>query len=78
MLRKSYDYHFRFDCSDFTDDLYPWGRLKEDPRWISFCSRMQTDMDTQAGRIREILAQHDIDELLAPLMALAEPVPVGE
>jgi hypothetical protein len=47
-------------------------RLNDDPRIIALCERLEADLEQQASRLRKMLAEHDIDELLAPLMALAE------
>jgi TolB-like protein/Flp pilus assembly protein TadD len=50
----------------------PTARLGDDPRIIALCERIDADLEQQASRIRKMLAEHDIDELLSPLMALAE------
>jgi len=50
----------------------PAVRLKDDPRIIALCERVEMDLEQQAKRIRAMLAKHDFDELLAPLMAMAE------
>ena len=80
MLRKSYDYHGLLRCGDFEDHLIasPWVRFKEDSRFVSYCERVEADLEQQAERIRAMLAGHDIDELLAPLMALVEENPGDE
>jgi tetratricopeptide (TPR) repeat protein len=77
MLRKSYDYHGLSRCTDFEEGLIasPWARFREDSRFISYCERVEANLDQQAERIRTMLAQHNIDELLAPLMALVEEDP---
>jgi TolB-like protein len=75
MLRKSYDYHGLTSCRDLEEGLYlevaaasPWPRLAEDPRYRSLCQRIDRDLEQQAQRIREMLASHDVDKLLAVLM----------
>ena len=50
----------------------PWERLREDPRLIDLCDQMQADLDYQADRLRKLLGRYDMDELLAPLMAMSE------
>jgi TolB-like protein len=77
MLRKSYDYHGLLRCTDIEEGLIasPWARFREDPRFISYCERVEADLDQQAERVRAMLAGHDIDELLAPLIALVEEGP---
>jgi tetratricopeptide (TPR) repeat protein len=69
MFGKAVDYHLRDDCGWL--DMPAWERLKDDPRVISLCERMATDREQQAERIRNMLAEHDVDTLLAPLMAMA-------
>ncbi len=63
----------------FTEDVMPIlfnsspaARLGDDPRIIALCERIEADLEQQASRIRKMLAEHDIDELLSPLMALAD------
>jgi len=63
----------------FTDDVMPnlfnsspTARLGEDSRIIALCERIEADLEQQANRIRKMLAEHDMDVLLAPLMALAD------
>ncbi len=79
MLRKSYDYHNLVQCNDIekylTASPWVWVRFRKDPRFISYCERVEADLDQQAERIRAMLAEHDIDELLAPLIALVEEGP---
>ena len=50
----------------------PTARLSGDPRIIALCERIEADFEQQANRIRKMLAERDIDELLSPLMALAD------
>jgi hypothetical protein len=35
------------------------------------CERIEADLEQQAERVRTMLAEHDVDTLLAPLMAMA-------
>ncbi len=39
---------------------------------------MQADLDQQAARVRSMLANHDIDELLSPLMVLVPSTDPGK
>lgn len=72
MLRKSYDYHGLVPCNEYENvTASPWTRFAEDPRYVSTCERIQADLDQQAANVRALLGRHDVDELLAPLMALA-------
>jgi len=77
MLRKAVDYHLRWMVLDerwpFEDQAEsPLNLLRDDPRYVAQVDRMEADLDQQARRIRNMLAQYDIDELLAPVMALAQ------
>jgi TolB-like protein len=76
MLRKAVDYHLRYwgEWPGYLDDgiIAPWKRLVDDPRFITQQDRMQADLDQQAERIRRMLARHDVDQLLGPMMELAE------
>jgi TolB-like protein len=87
MLQKAVDYHWRMSCNATPSLFYvdagmpqqldqynnsPTARLKDDPRVIELCERIEADLEQQANRIRTMLAKHDVDELLAPLMAMAE------
>ena len=74
MLRKSYDYHNLIPCDYWEEEAVasPWPRFRNDGRYVSLCERIDDDRQQQAKRIRTMLAQYDIDELLAPLMVLAE------
>ena len=70
MLEKAVDYHSRWPVIKEKTRIHsPWERLRDDPRFIRQWRRMETDLVQQAKSIRAILAQYDIDELLAPLMA---------
>jgi tetratricopeptide (TPR) repeat protein len=55
----------------------PTTRLKGNPRVIALCQQVEADLEQQANRIRTMLAQHDFDELLAPLIAMAEEAVAG-
>lgn len=72
MLRKSVDYHMRVSCQDDMTNEPPWDRMHDDPRFLDLCSQMQADLDSQADRLRKLLGRYDMDELLAPLMAISE------
>jgi TolB-like protein len=87
MLQKAVDYHLVVPCrmipSLFVVDWRmphqfdqfrssPAARLKDDPRMIALCERVDAEFEQQAIRVRKMLAEHDFDELLAPLMAMAE------
>ena len=47
-------------------------QLRNDSAIIALCERIELDLKQHANRIRKMLAEQDIDELLAPLMALAD------
>ena len=72
MLRKAVDYHMRDSCEDGMVSEPPWDRLHDDPRFIDLCEEIQADLELQAQRLRRLLGRHDLDELLAPLMAMAD------
>jgi TolB-like protein/cytochrome c-type biogenesis protein CcmH/NrfG len=72
MLRKAVDYHLRWIEIPEYETFAPWKGLLDDPRFIAQRERIQADLDQQAERIRRMLAQHDVDQLLAPMMELAE------
>ena len=66
MLRRAVDYHWRGTVLYDDLELYsPWQRLRDDPRFVAELDRMQADLDQQARRIRAMLAQYDIDTLMA-------------
>jgi TolB-like protein len=71
-LRKSYASHGLVLCTYYDNDVTesPWPRFAEDPRYVSLCERIEADLAQQAERIRSTLARYEVDELLAPLMAL--------
>jgi TolB-like protein/tetratricopeptide (TPR) repeat protein len=56
----------------------PTTRLKGNPRVIALCEQVEADLEQQTNRIRTMLAQHDFEELLAPLMAMAEDAVAGK
>ncbi len=68
MLRKAVDYHLRWIGTQEWSSFSPWKELEEDPRFIAQRDRMQADLKQQAERIRGMLAQYDIDQLLAPAL----------
>jgi DNA-binding winged helix-turn-helix (wHTH) protein/TolB-like protein/tetratricopeptide (TPR) repeat protein len=53
----------------------PWNTtlngLDSDPRVVSLRVQVEADLNEQANRIRDLLAQHDADELLAPVAVVA-------
>ena len=70
MLKKAIDYHLRHNDFDEQVRLHsPWGRFKQEPRFVAQWNRMQVDLRQQAETVRSMLARHDMDDLLAPLMA---------
>jgi TolB-like protein len=72
MLRKAVDYHLRWIEIPEYETFAPWKGLLDNPRFIAQHDRIKADLDHQAKRIRGMLAQHDVDQLLAPVMELAE------
>jgi len=64
------DSHMPLQFDQFNSS--PAARLKDDPRIITLCERIEADLEQQANRIRAMLAKHDFDVLLAPLVAMAE------
>ena len=50
----------------------PLAQLRNDPEIIALCERIEPGLEQQANRVRKMLAEPDNDELLAPLMALAD------
>lgn len=72
MLRKAVDYHLLESCKEGMISGPPWDRLHDDPRLIELCEEMQAGLDQQAERLRRLLGRYDMDELLAPLMAMVE------
>lgn len=49
----------------------------QQPRFKALMQRCLKELDRQADRIRTMLAEHDLDELLAPLIAMAEEADSG-
>ncbi len=47
-----------------------WAPLRDDPRFVRQWNRMQALVDQRAANIRALLAQHDMDALLAPVAAM--------
>lgn len=66
MFLKAADYHNFVDCSAL--DAPEAQPMRDDPRVVSACRRMQNDFEQQSERVREMLAQYEVDTLLAPLM----------
>jgi len=73
MLRKAIDDR---SVDPIINEIYtvysPWQRFRDDPRFILLWSRAQAELDRQAQGVRAMLAQYDIDDLLAPVMAQTE------
>lgn len=78
MLRKAIDDR---SVDPIINEIYtvysPWQRLRDDPRFIVLWSRAQAELDRQAQGVRAMLAQYDIDDLLAPVMAQTEKPGIG-
>jgi len=73
MLQKAVDYGGMFPCSWLDGiDPSPWTELGQNPRFVRLCERGEADLQQQADRVRALLSSYDIDELLAPLVALAQ------
>jgi hypothetical protein len=70
MFLKAADYHNFVDCSAL--DAPEAQPMRDDPRVVSACRRMQNDFEQQSERVREMLAQYEVDTLLAPLMQYIE------
>ncbi len=49
----------------------PSAQLRNDSAIIALCERIELGLKQHANRIRKMLAEQDVDELLAPLKALA-------
>ena len=62
------DYVPRLEQQIFDAKLL-WHELEDDPRFIQSRSRMRALVDQQRSNIRALLAQNDMEQLLAPLMA---------
>ncbi len=74
-LRKAVEQHYRVPCDSWWREgelASPWLKFKNDFRMTSLCQHMQADLKQQAERIRSMLAEHDVDKLLAPLTAMIE------
>ncbi len=82
MLRTAVDYHWRFSRRVMSqieqESIFPWGRFRDDPRYIALVDHMQADLDHQTARVEVILAQHNVDDLLAPLRALVRDADPAE
>ena len=70
-------YDIELCCEEFwpysREDLhmakYWWDMLEDNPKFILSRSRMKALVEQKRSNIRALLAQHDMDRLLAPLMA---------
>jgi len=74
MLRKAVDYHSLTPCSWREEFPASIAHIQQDPRYISLCERIDAERAQQAQRIRDMLSKYDIDDLLAPLIALVDEV----
>ena len=73
MLRKAVDYHYRSIAFEDQFRVHsPWQRIRNDPRFVAQTERIRGDLDRQAQRIRAMLAEHDVDALVGPVIELAE------
>lgn len=73
MLRKAVDYNLLVRCEQVLNDgwaMFPWRTYRQDQRFMMLCGRGDAELDLQAVRVSALLGEYDIDELLAPLMAL--------
>jgi len=77
-FRMAVDFHFYFDSIEFFDSDEGWlfqpgyVRLRDDPRMVDQRARIQANLDEQRRNIRAMLAPHDLDDLLTPLMTIKE------
>jgi len=55
-------------AEDWAAERHWWDGLEGDPRFILARSRMRSIVEQQRSNIRALLAQNDMDELLAPLI----------
>jgi TolB-like protein len=70
-----------FKCNrpeDYSAVLDPFAALRSDPRFQKLHDRCIADWERQCEVIRARLAEHDLDVLLEPLVALAEKESTGE
>ena len=72
-FRMLVDFHGYYDMG-FWAWVFPmepaYVRLKDDPRMVEQRARIQAINDEQRQNIEAMLAPHDLDELLAPLMTM--------
>ncbi len=61
-----------FERDGFAKGLDPWEALRPDPRFQKLLERCEMERVRQLESIRALLASRDLDQLLAPVMALAE------
>lgn len=70
MLEKAVDYHLRDPDLDSANRWYsPWAHLRTNPRFVTQLNIIQSDLGQQAETVRAMLSNHELDELLAPLMS---------
>jgi hypothetical protein len=77
MMAMAVDYGFDADGAHWPDsvDTYDdgtwslgWEALKDDPRYQEQLRRQEASIERKAANIRALLASHDIDRLLAPVI----------
>jgi tetratricopeptide (TPR) repeat protein len=76
MLQRAMKYNYHW-APWVVDGSMPWSidvltRLADDPRVIALSEENTAKREFMANRIRAMLAQHDVDDLLAPLLAHGE------
>jgi hypothetical protein len=67
-LAVDYGHYWSFDDSEEELPFDAWAALRDDPRFQDQERRMQAIVDGKAANIRDLLATHDIDALLAPVI----------
>jgi tetratricopeptide (TPR) repeat protein len=77
-LAIDYDGHYlELCCEDYSsvdlEERVWWDGLENYPRFIQSRSRMRAIVDMQRSNIRSLLAQNDIEQLLAPLIQVPGP-----
>ncbi len=50
----------------------PYAPVRAEPRFQALLRQSEMEQQRQADRVRSLLAEHDLDHLLAPLIAIAE------
>ncbi|MEP5764849.1 MAG: tetratricopeptide repeat protein [Halieaceae bacterium] len=74
-LELAIDYHSTFFAVAERDGTRespdPWQDLRGDTRFQALSRRAQNELEQQTDRVRVMLAEHDLELLLAPLVAMA-------